>query len=112
MDNHGRKYTLVLGSLLFLFFGMASAFSIEFYSFVIFRMGVGLGLGFVIPATQTLLTEFSPEKLRGFISIIIWLGFPIGELYICYISTIFPLDDKETHRVNWQLIMMFAALPV
>jgi MFS family permease len=112
MDGKGRKFTLVLGSFIFLIFGLTSSFATEFYSFMIFRIGVGFGLGFVIPTTQTFLTELSPIHYRGFNSIIIWLGFPLGEMYICYISHNFPLDDKTYHQENWQIIMILAALPV
>jgi putative MFS transporter len=112
MDGKGRKFTLVFGSLIFLIFGIASSIATEFYSFMLFRIGVGLGLGFVIPTTQTFITELSPQNYRGFNSILIWLGFPLGEMYICYISHIFPLDDTTYHQENWQLIMILAALPV
>lgn len=112
MDSKGRKFTLIVGSVIFLVFGLASAFATEFYSFMIYRIGVGFGIGFVIPTTQTFLTELSPQKFRGFNSIIIWLGFPIGEMYICYISNMFPLDDLESHDSNWKIIMCCAALPV
>lgn len=112
MDGKGRKFTLVFGSLIFLLFGIASSIATEFYSFMLFRIGVGLGLGFVIPTTQTFITELSPQKYRGFNSILIWLGFPLGEMYICYVSHLFPLDDLTYHQENWQLIMILAALPV
>lgn len=112
MDNKGRKFTLVVGSLLFLLFGLLSSMATEYYSFIFFRIGVGFGLGFVIPTTQTFLTELSPQKYRGFISIIIWLGFPLGEMYICYIAKSFPLDDETYQRSNWSIIMILAATPV
>lgn len=112
MDSKGRKFTLVLGSVIFLIFGLISSIATEFYSFMLFRIGVGIGIGFVIPTTQTFLTELSPQQFRGFNSIIIWLGFPMGEMYICYISHLFPLDDQTYHQDNWQLIMILAAVPV
>ena len=110
MNSKGRKYTMILGSLIVLIFGVASSFAIEVYSFFIFRTGVGFGLGLIIPTTQTFLTELAPQKLRGTISILIWLGFPLGEMYVCYISHLFPLDIN--HASNWKKIMNLAALPV
>lgn len=112
MDKKGRKYTFVLGSIIFFIFGIFSSFAIEFYSLVLFRIGVGIGIGFLIPTTQTYLTELSPHSYRGFISIIVWVGFPLGEMYICYVGIMFPLDDKTYHQSNWKIIMLFAALPV
>jgi putative MFS transporter len=112
MDKNGRKYTLVLGSIIFFIFGMASSFATEFYSFFAFRIGVGFGVGFLVPTMQTYLTEFSPQAYRGFISIIIWIGFPLGEMYICYISHLFPLDDQTYHQSNWKIIMFLAGIPV
>jgi fucose permease len=112
MDIKGRKPTLILGSFIFLIFGLCSAWATEFYSFMFFRIGVGLGIGFVIPTTQTFITEVSPRNMRGFNSIIVWLGFPLGEMYMCYVSNMLPLDDQTYHQENWQLIMILAALPV
>ena len=112
MDAKGRKFTIVLGSIIFLIFGITSSIATEFYSFFLIRLGVGLGIGFVIPTMQTFMTELSPQNYRGFNSIIIWLGFPLGEMYICYVSNLFPLDDETNHLSNWQFIMILAALPV
>jgi len=112
MDKKGRKYTFVIGCIIFFIFGITSSFAVEFYSFLLFRVGVGLGLGFLIPATQTYLTELTPQAYRGFISVIIWIGFPLGEMYICYIANMFPLDDISSHQGNWKIIMTLAVLPV
>ncbi len=112
MDYKGRKFTIVLGSILFLLFGIISSIATEFYSFMSFRIGVGIGLGFVIPTTQTFITELSPKRYLGVISIMIWLGFPLGEMYMCYVSHSFSLDDVTYHHENWQIVMILAALPV
>jgi MFS family permease len=112
MVKKGRKYTFVVGCIIFFIFGFVSFFAIEFYPFLLFRVGVGLGMGFLIPATQTYLTELSPQSCRGFISVIIWVGFPLGEMYICYVANMFPLDVRTYHQSNWKIIMTLAALPV
>lgn len=112
MDNKGRKFTFVLGSLIFFFFGFFSCFSNDFNSFIIYRIGVGFGIGFIIPTAQAFITELSPLKYRGFCSVIIWLGFPLGEIYICIIAKMFPLDDQVLHNSNWTILMLLAGFPV
>ena len=112
MDSKGRKFTFVLGSIIFFIFGFSSAFTVEFNSFILFRIGVGFGIGFIIPTVQAFITEMSPLSYRGFSSVIIWLGFPLGEIYICLIAKMFPLDDKQLHNSNWTILMLLASFPV
>ncbi len=64
-DRLGRRtvvtYTLVL-------FGIASAlsaFSPSFHFLLLFRFLTGLGLGGELPAASTLVSEYSPAKIRG-----------------------------------------------
>jgi len=112
MEHKGRKFSLTLGSFIFLICGIVSSFMINFYSFIFFRIGVGIGIGFIITAIQTFITEISSVEYRGFNSIIIWLGFPFGELYMCWVTSIFPLDHLTFHEANWKIIMVLAAIPV
>ena len=112
MDSKGRKFTFVLGSIIFFIFGFSSSFTLEFNSFILFRIGVGFGIGFIIPTVQAIITEMSPLNYRGFSSVIIWLGFPLGEIYICLIAKKFPLDDKQLHNSNWTILMLLATFPV
>ena len=99
-------------SIIFFIFGFSSSFTLEFNSFILFRIGVGFGIGFIIPTVQAIITEMSPLNYRGFSSVIIWLGFPLGEIYICLIAKKFPLDDKQLHDSNWTILMLLATFPV
>ena len=112
MDYKGRKFALSVGSLVFLICGIFSSFMTNFYTFIFFRIGVGVGIGFIISTIQTFITEISNLEHRGHNSIIIWLGFPLGELYMCWIASIFPLDDITFHEANWKIIMVLAAIPI
>ena len=112
MDHKGRKFTFVLGSIIFFIFSILSSFSTEFDSFILFRIGVGFGIGFIIPTAQAFITEMSPMNYRGFNTVIIWIGFPLGEVYICMIAKMFPLDDELLHNSNWTILMLLAGFPV
>lgn len=112
MNSKGRKFCFIIGSWLFLFFGISSAFSNEFYSFMFYRTGVGIGIGIVIPTVVTYITEMSISKYRGFIGNIIWIGYSLGELYICFIAKYFPLDNKILEQSNWTIILIFASIPI
>ena len=112
MNSKGRKFCFTIGGWLFIFFGISSAFSNEFYSFMFYRTGVGVGLGLMIPTTLTFITEMSPSKYRGFNCNIIWLGYSMGELFICFIAKYFPLDNKFSQQSNWTIVIIFASLPI
>lgn len=112
MSQKGRKFCFTLGSWVFLFFGLFSSMSEEFYSFMFYRIGVGVGLGLVVPSTMTFISEMSPSFLRGFCMNIIWIGYPLGELYICLIAKFFPLDNKFSQDSNWNNTIFYASLPI
>jgi SP family arabinose:H+ symporter-like MFS transporter len=112
MNVKGRKFCFSTGSWVFLFFGLLSSMSDEFYSFMFYRIGVGFGLGLMIPSTMTFISEMSPSKWRGFCMNIIWIGFPLGELFICLIAKCFPLDNKFSQDSNWTNVIFFASIPI
>jgi MFS family permease len=112
MDKKGRKYTFSIGCFLFLIFGVASSFATEYIPFLFLRVLVGFSIGILIPTNQAFLTENVPSNLRGFCSILIWLGFSMGEMYICFVASFYPLDDLSQHHYNWSYIVLFAALPI
>lgn len=112
MNSKGRRFCLNFGCWLFLIFGILSSSSYDFYSFMFYRIGVGFSLGLMIPAIITFISEMSPSNYRGFCMNLIWFGFPLGELYICLIAKMFPLDNKFSQDRNWTNCLIFAAIPV
>ncbi|MDD4565209.1 MAG: MFS transporter [Eubacteriales bacterium] len=64
-DKWGRR-TVIMWTLVI--YGLASGisgFSVNYTMLIIFRFITGFGLGGELPAASTLISEFSPKKIRG-----------------------------------------------
>ncbi len=70
-DKIGRRSVFALTLLIYGLATGASAFAGSVAVLLIFRFIVGLGLGAELPVASTLVSEFSPKKIRG--RVIVWL---------------------------------------
>jgi AAHS family 4-hydroxybenzoate transporter-like MFS transporter len=77
-DRFGRKRMVVVGSLLFGVFTLASAFAEGMTSLLVLRTIAGLGLGGSIPNAIALMTEYAPVKVRATRVGIMFIGYTIG----------------------------------
>ncbi|MGO9359039.1 MAG: MFS transporter [Xanthobacteraceae bacterium] len=64
-DRFGRKSTLCFCALVFGIFSLACAAAASVEQLILFRLLAGLGLGGALPAGIALMTEFSPDRVRG-----------------------------------------------
>lgn len=64
-DRWGRKTVVTYTLILFGIASALSAFAPNFTLLLFFRFLTGLGLGGELPAASTLVSEFSPAKIRG-----------------------------------------------
>ncbi len=64
-DRWGRKTVVTYTLILFGIASALSAFAPNFTLLLFFRFLTGLGLGGELPAASTLVSEFSPAKVRG-----------------------------------------------
>ena len=81
-DQAGRKGVALVSGLGVAVFGLASAYSPDYGTFISFRGAVGIFLGtFAVPFD--LLAEMLPAKTRG--QALIWLevGWALGAMYAC-----------------------------
>ncbi|MFF7707105.1 aromatic acid/H+ symport family MFS transporter [Pseudomonas sp. NPDC007930] len=77
-DRFGRKLVLVLAVLLFGGFSLASAFSNNVEQLLVLRFLTGLGLGAGMPNATTLLSEYTPERLKSLLVTSMFCGFNLG----------------------------------
>jgi AAHS family 4-hydroxybenzoate transporter-like MFS transporter len=77
-DAIGRKRMIVLGSLLFGVFTLASAAAENLISLLVIRAIAGLGLGGAIPNAIALMTEYSQARIRATRVGIMFIGYTIG----------------------------------
>lgn len=64
-DRLGRKNVILYTLLIFGFGSILSGFATNYTMLIILRFITGFGLGGELPAASTLVSEFSPTKIRG-----------------------------------------------
>ena len=121
-DHYGRKKIYIVGNILTALFGFLIAFSNGLFSYAILRMVYGFGVAMSITAASSLTTEISPKNIRAWILNIVWLFYPIGELYCALLADFYlvvpeKLDNKGNNAVlsndfeNWRKLMITVSIP-
>lgn len=100
-NKYGRKKPILLGVSLIYSFTFMTPYTSGFFSLFTLRFFVGIGIGFVVPATTSLITEIIPTFYRSFVLNILWVFYPFGIIYVCFIS-MFYIKDKEF--LDWRKI--------
>ncbi len=77
-DRFGRKVVLVGAVLLFGAFSLASAYASNVDQLLVLRFLTGLGLGAGMPNATTLLSEYTPERLKSLLVTSMFCGFNLG----------------------------------
>ena len=83
-DKYGRKKLFLITLAIYLIFTVLTAFSWNFWSFVIFRFFTGTGIGGEYAAIYSAIDELIPARLRGQVALAIsgsyWGGAALGSL--------------------------------
>jgi MFS family permease len=83
-DRFGRRLVFYVTLLIYLSGVLLSAFAWDFWSFAVFRLITGLGIGGEYAAVNSAIDELIPAKYRGRIDLIVngsfWLGAACGAL--------------------------------
>lgn len=77
-DRFGRKGVLVGAVLVFGGFSLASAYATNVEQLLVLRFLTGLGLGAGMPNATTLLSEYTPERLKSLLVTSMFCGFNLG----------------------------------
>ncbi len=77
-DRVGRKRVLLVSVMLFSLASLGSAFAHTVAVLGMLRFFTGLGIGAAMPSCITLVSEFVPSKRRGFLTNLMFVGFPLG----------------------------------
>ena len=103
--NIGRKYTLLIGSLLFIAgsLGCAMAYNIEML--IIFRVLLGLAVGVASFTAPLYLSEIAPQRLRGSLISMYQLMITIG-IVIAFIS-----DTAFSFSGQWRWMLGVITVP-
>lgn len=77
-DRFGRKVVLVTAVFLFGLFSLLSAFSSNIDQLLVLRLLTGVGLGAAMPNATTLLSEYTPLRLKSLLVTSMFCGFNLG----------------------------------
>src|SRR5205085_2897148 len=77
-DRIGRKKIIVLATLAFGVGSLLTIFAQDVYGLMALRFLTGLGLGGAMPNAVALTAEFSPQRRRATLVMVMFGGFSIG----------------------------------
>ncbi|GKT04583.1 sugar porter family MFS transporter [Furfurilactobacillus entadae] len=105
-DRYGRRKLVLLSSIIFFVGALGSAFSPEFWSLILSRIILGMGVGAASALIPTYLSELAPADKRGTVSSLFQLMVMTGIL-LAYITN-YGFSGMVT---GWRWMLGFAALP-
>ena len=79
-DRWGRKWPVVISTLIFAIFATLTGRASSFHEVVIFRGLTGLGLGGAMPNVVALTSEYAPKRLQRVFVSTLFFGMPLGAL--------------------------------
>ncbi len=86
-DKLGRKNVLLAAVALFGVFSVLASQMDSVMSIAAMRLVVGLGLGAAMPIAVTLVSEYSPTKLRSFLVAVMFCGFTAGSAGVGFVAS-------------------------
>lgn len=105
-DKIGRRWTLSICVFLFSVFTAAAGFTSEPVSFSILRFIAGLGLGGAMPNVIAQMSEYSPKKIRSFVTAMMYSGYGLGAISAAALGKLLLVD------YGWQAVFFAAAPPL
>lgn len=109
-DKIGRKPTLIITSLLFIFGSAGTALASDITIFIAARIIGGLGVGMAILVAPMYIAEIAPPKQRGKLVTFNQLNIVLG-LSSAYFSNYFILQSIENPDDNWRWMLGMGLLP-
>lgn len=103
-DRFGRKVVLVAAVFLFGLFSLLSAYSSNIDQLLILRLLTGLGLGAAMPNATTLLSEYTPERLKSLLVTSMFCGFNLGMACGGFVSA------KLIPAMGWHSLLMLGGI--
>src|SRR6201987_4456288 len=102
-DRFGRRLVFYVTLIVYLTGVLLSALAWDFWSFALFRMVTGLGIGGEYAAVNSAIDELIPAKYRGLIDLVVngsfWLGAAAGAL----VSPVLLDQNLLPVNVGWRL---------
>jgi putative MFS transporter len=107
-DYLGRRQALLLTVIVLAVGGLLTAMSWGLWSLSIFRFITGLGMGAEIALAATIVTEFSPSRLRGRYTQVNYCWGAVGLAVTPFVAV--ALLNLGNPAVGWRFVFGFGAL--
>ncbi len=108
-DIFGRRNTLYVLALLYFVSALGSALAWDWYSFILFRLIGGIGVGASSVVAPMYIAEISPARIRGKMVAITQFNIVFGML-IAYFSNYF-ISLLQLGMLEWRWMLGVEALP-
>jgi AAHS family 4-hydroxybenzoate transporter-like MFS transporter len=103
-DRWGRKWPVVLCTMMFGAFTVLTARATSFNELLAFRFLTGLGLGGAMPNVVALTSEYAPRRLRSTFVSMLFCGMPLGALLGGLVGSVM------LPRWGWQSVLYVGGL--
>jgi MFS family permease len=100
-DRLGRKKLFMVTLAVYLVFTVASALAWNFWSFAIFRILAGTGIGGEYAAINSAIDELIPARVRGRVALAINGSWWVGTALAAFLS--YELLENVRHTISWRL---------
>ncbi|BAU00107.1 hypothetical protein VIGAN_10167400 [Vigna angularis var. angularis] len=107
-DYLGRRYTIILASVIFLSGSILMGYGPSYLILIIGRSIVGFGVGFASMIAPLYSAEISSPSYRGFLTSLPDVSFNFG-LFFGYVSNYFL--GKLTLKLGWRIMLALPAIP-
>jgi MFS family permease len=109
-DRYGRKRLFLITLAVYLAASVATAASIDFWSFVLFRFVTGFGIGGEYAAINSAIDELIPARVRGRVSLAINGSFWVGAALGAALSLVVLDPQVFSPNVGWRVAFGLSAL--
>lgn len=109
-DRFGRKKLFLITLAVYLFFSFLTAFSWNFWSFVVFRFLAGTGIGGEYSAIYSAVDELIPARFRGQVALAISGSYWIGAMLGSGLAIILLNENIISQFYGWRVAFWLGAV--
>jgi MFS transporter, AAHS family, 4-hydroxybenzoate transporter len=77
-DRFGRRYQIIMATLIFGLFSLATVWVQSFGALALLRFLTGIGVGAAVPNLVPLVCEYAPKRIRALIITLVTTSWPLG----------------------------------
>ncbi|HUG56087.1 MAG TPA: MFS transporter [Candidatus Limnocylindrales bacterium] len=110
-DRYGRKTIFQVTLIIFSFGSLLSAFAPTFETLLLARVVAGFGLGGELPVVATLVSEFSPKRVRGRMIVLLESFWAYGTIAAGLIAVFLMPFFESVGITGWRGAFLVGALP-